>query len=65
MLALTKSEEATCDECFQHMAEFAETSLAGKSIPDGLTCIEEHLQICGECREEFETLKKALGGNAV
>ena len=61
MLALTRDKEATCDECLQHMAEFAETTLTGKSIPAGLQCIEQHLQICGECREEFEALKTALG----
>lgn len=60
MLALTKEEEATCDDCMQHMAEFAETSLAGKTIPEGLKRIDEHLQFCGECREEFEALKAAL-----
>ena len=61
MLALTKDEEASCDDCLEHMAEFAETMLAGKSIPDGLKSIDEHLELCGECREEFEALKVALG----
>lgn len=62
MLALTKDDETDCDHCLHHMAEFAETTLSGKSIPDGLKCIDEHLKGCGECREEFEALKKALGG---
>ena len=61
MLALTKDVEASCDDCRQQLAEFAETTLAGKSIPEGLKCIDEHLQRCGECREEFEALKAALG----
>lgn len=60
MLALTKDKEASCDDCLQHMAEFAETTLAGKSLPDGLKSIDEHLELCGECREEFEALKVAL-----
>lgn len=61
MLALTKDVEQDCDNgCFRVMAEFAETSLTGKSIPESLTCIEEHLEICSDCREEFETLKVAL-----
>jgi hypothetical protein len=42
------------------MAEFAEISLVGKSIPIGLKIIEDHLEICGECCEEFEALKLAL-----
>jgi len=60
MLALTKDVEVSCDDCLQQMAEFAETTLAGKSIPEGLKCIDEHLQRCRECREEFEALKAAL-----
>lgn len=60
MLALTKDEEADCGKCSRRMAEFAETTLAGKSIPEGLKCIDEHLRICGDCREEFEALKMAL-----
>ena len=62
LLALTKDVETDCDHCFQHMAEFAEATLSGKTIPDGLRCIDEHLERCGECREEFESLKEALGG---
>lgn len=62
MLSLTREVETDCDHCLKHMAEFAETTLAGKSIPEGLRCIEEHLERCGECREEFEALKEALGG---
>jgi hypothetical protein len=64
MLALTNDVEQDCDGCLKVMAEFAETSLAGKSIPGGLRSIEEHLKICGECREEFETLKVALSNQA-
>ena len=60
MLALTRDNEATCDDCLDSLAEFAETTLTGKSIPEGLKCIEEHLHLCGECREEFEALKLAL-----
>jgi len=61
MLTLTKDNEVSCDECLQSMAEFAETTLTGKTVTEGLQCIEEHLELCGECREEFEALKSALG----
>ncbi len=63
MLAFTKDKEENCDGCLIKMAEFAENSLAGKSIPDGLRSIDEHLKICGECREEFETLKVVLSND--
>lgn len=60
MLSLTKSQELTCDECQRNMAEFAETALAGDSIPENLQAIELHLASCGDCEEEFRTLLKAL-----
>ncbi len=62
MLTLTRDSEADCNDCLSQMAEFAEVALEGRSIPQGLKCIEEHLDRCGECREEFEALKTALDG---
>lgn len=62
MLLQTKDEEASCEDCLEHMAEFAETTLAGMSVPESLQIIDDHLQFCGECREEFEALKLALNG---
>ena len=60
MLSLTKPEEVTCDACLKQLAEFAEHSLAGKSVPEGLRAIGHHLELCSECCEEFEALKQAL-----
>ena len=45
-LKQTKDREATCDDCLAAMAEFAETHLAGKTIPESLKAIEDHLEIC-------------------
>lgn len=63
MLSLTQETEITCDQCHQKMAEFAERWLPGKSISEGMLAIEAHLEICGECRQEFEALKAALSSN--
>lgn len=60
MLKLTKDTEATCGDCQNTMAEFAETQLEGKTIPESLNMIKDHLQLCGDCREEFEALLAAL-----
>ncbi len=64
MIVLTKHEEFSCDDCLKRMAEFAEISLQGKPIPDALKEIDDHLKICGECREEFEALKVAISWSA-
>jgi len=59
-VSLTRSDELTCDDCLKDLAEFAEGSLTGKSISDGLQALQHHLAICAECREEYEALLTAL-----
>ena len=60
MLSLTRQDELSCDECVKQLAEFAENHINKKSVPEWLAAIEHHLELCGECREEFEALLKAL-----
>ncbi|MGI9456174.1 MAG: Mut7-C RNAse domain-containing protein [Aeoliella sp.] len=60
MLALTRPEESTCDECGEQLAEFAENQLAGRSVPEALQAIEHHLALCSDCCELFESLMAAL-----
>lgn len=62
MVDLTKEDEINCDQCLAQVAAFAEQELAGRSIPDSLVAIEHHLAVCGECREEYKALQRALEG---
>lgn len=60
--AATKShaDEIGCDECFEQLHEFAEMKLAGKSPEEAMPLVEDHLNRCGECKEEFQALLEAL-----
>lgn len=60
LVGLTKDEEINCEQCLALVAEFAEQQLAGRSISEGLKAVEHHLDVCPECREEYESLQKAL-----
>lgn len=60
MLSHTQSEELTCDEYLDQLAEYVETYLSGSSLPEGLRAIEQHLGLCNDCQEEFQTLLSAL-----
>jgi len=62
LIGLTKDSEINCEQCLSLVAEFAEQELAGKSVPEGLKAVEHHLSICSECREEYESLQRALMG---
>jgi hypothetical protein len=49
-----------CDECWDQIDRFAEIELAGKDAAEILPLVEDHLECCGHCREEFEALLEAL-----
>lgn len=59
-VSITKDAEINCEECLTLVAEFAEQALEGSSVAEGLRAVEHHLDICRECREEYEALQRAL-----
>jgi hypothetical protein len=60
MIAATRPDELSCDECFEQLDRFAELQLAGKSAAEAMPLVQDHLDRCGDCREEFELLLAAL-----
>jgi hypothetical protein len=58
----TRDHELTCDECLMELGSFAELTLEGRPVDEAYDLVQQHLQICGECREEFALLLKALEG---
>jgi hypothetical protein len=60
----TRPDEIGCDECFEQLDRFVEMKLAGKNPAEAMPLVQDHLDRCGECREEFEALMMALGALA-
>ena len=59
--ALTaRPDEIGCDDCFEQLDRFAEMVLAGKDVAEALPLVQDHLNRCRGCREEFEALLAAL-----
>jgi len=56
----TRPDELDCDECFMELDIFAETYLVGKNAAEALPLVQDHLNRCKDCREEFEALLLAL-----
>jgi hypothetical protein len=56
----TRSEEIGCEECFQQVDRFADRVLAGQDAADAMPLVQDHLDRCHDCREEFEALLEAL-----
>jgi len=59
-IKMTSPDEIGCDDCFDQLNEFAELKLAGKSTEKAMPLVQDHLNRCGDCREEFEALLEAL-----
>jgi predicted anti-sigma-YlaC factor YlaD len=55
-----EGEEIGCDECFERVDLFIEMELSGLDAAGALPLVQEHLHMCGECREEFGALLAAL-----
>ena len=59
-IASTHDDEMQCGECFDQLDCFAEMVLAGKPAAEAMPLVQDHLNRCGACKEEFEALLDAL-----
>ncbi len=59
-IAATRPDEIGCEDCFQALDRFAEIVLLGKNAAEAMPLVEDHLNRCGNCRQEFEALLTAL-----
>jgi hypothetical protein len=55
-----RPDEIGCDECFEQLDRFVEMTLAGKNAAEAMPLVQDHLEHCVDCREEFEALLAAL-----
>ena len=56
----TRPDEIGCDECFEQLDRFVEMKLAGKNAAEAMPLVQDHLERCNDCCEEFEALLAAL-----
>ena len=59
-VARNKPNEIGCDECFKQVDRFVELKLQGKNAAEAMPLVQDHLDRCGGCREEFEALLDCL-----
>jgi RNA polymerase sigma factor (sigma-70 family) len=59
-LELTEEQEATCDEVYAALDEFAGAVRRGENVDIKMPLIRRHLELCPDCRAEYETLLKML-----
>jgi len=59
-LAMTEEHEISCDAVFAVLDEFAEAVLRGEDVLIFMPLVRQHLDMCPDCREEYETLLRML-----
>jgi predicted component of type VI protein secretion system len=59
-LERTQGEELTCDEALALLDQFAEMDLRGEQAEHVLPLVKHHMQMCPDCREEYEALLRIL-----
>ncbi len=56
----TYAHELTCSECYGEVDRFAELELTGKNAAEAMPLVQQHLDRCAGCKEEYEALYQAL-----
>ena len=52
-----KEKEMLCSEFFERLAEYVDREIAGEEVARHLPEVKYHLEHCGVCGEEYETLR--------
>ena len=56
VLAATEAREIDCDEFLARVCPFLDSLERGQEPPPEVRVVSQHLEVCGECREEFDAL---------
>ena len=56
----TRDDEIGCEECYEALDRFVEMLRAGKKAQQVMPLVQAHLEMCRDCREEFELLLEVL-----
>lgn len=59
-LLATGPDEIDCERWLESVGMYLDLIEAGRSIPESLRPVEEHLRLCPDCAEEFGVMREAL-----
>ncbi|MCI0555899.1 MAG: hypothetical protein L0287_33570 [Anaerolineae bacterium] len=59
-LATTEEQEISCDDVFTVLDQFVEAVRRGENPLILMPLVRQHLDMCPDCREEYETLLRML-----
>lgn len=56
----TRETELDCGHCYDELDRFIEMKLNGLNAAEAMPLVQEHLDRCPTCQEEYEVLLEAL-----
>ena len=57
LIARTEDDEISCSVCFELLPPYVDLEVAGEAPDRHAARLRQHLEQCGVCREEYETLR--------
>lgn len=63
-LGKTKADELGCDELFELLDEYTEAAARGQITEQLMPLVQQHLDQCHDCCEEYEALLSILKSEA-
>ena len=57
---MTRGHELTCGHCYDEIDQFIELELSDKNVAEIMPLVQEHLDRCVACREEYQALLEAI-----
>ena len=57
---MTRDHELDCGHCYDEIDQFIELELSNKNAAEIMPLVQDHLDRCGSCREEYQALLEAL-----
>ena len=65
MVENTQEVEFSCDQVYQLLDQYTEKIHQGEHAQKLMPLVEHHIEICPDCREEFEALLRILQASPV
>lgn len=59
-VARTQDVEYSCEDTYRVLDQFAEAVARGQDAAKLMPLVQQHLELCPDCREEFEALLRIL-----
>lgn len=60
MVGNTQEVEFSCEDVYQILDQYTELVYRGEDSTQIMPLVEHHIEICPDCREEFESLLRIL-----